>query len=26
VQGLGLSEEILEQFYRRNAQRWYPGL
>ena len=26
VQGLGLSEEILEKFYRENAVCWYPGL
>ena len=26
VQGLGLSEKILEQFYWRNAERWYPGI
>lgn len=26
VQGLGLDGELLENFYRKNAQRWYPGL
>lgn len=26
VQGLGLSEQVLEKFYRSNAQQWYPGL
>ena len=26
VQGLGLSAEVLEQFYAKNAQLWYPGL
>jgi predicted TIM-barrel fold metal-dependent hydrolase len=26
VQGLGLGEEILENFYWRNAQQWYPGV
>ena len=26
VQGLGLSGDVLENFYHRNAERWYPGL
>ena len=26
VHGLGLSASVLEQFYARNAQAWYPGL
>lgn len=26
VEGLGLSGEILEHFYHRNAERWYPGI
>jgi predicted TIM-barrel fold metal-dependent hydrolase len=26
VQGLGLSGDVLENFYHKNAERWYPGL
>ena len=26
VQGLGLPEAVLEQFYSGNAKRWYPGV
>jgi len=26
VTGIGLPEDILEQVYRANARRWYPGL
>ncbi|HIG55683.1 MAG TPA: hypothetical protein EYG11_05970 [Candidatus Latescibacteria bacterium] len=26
VQGLGLANDVLEDLYLRNAQRWYPGL
>ncbi len=26
VRGIGLSQEILAQFYQGNAARWYPGL
>ncbi|NKB71575.1 MAG: amidohydrolase family protein [Candidatus Latescibacteria bacterium] len=26
VEGLGLAEDLLEDLYWRNAQRWYPGL
>lgn len=26
VQGLGLKGELLEKFYYKNAERWYPGL
>ena len=26
VQGLGLSDDLLDNFYYKNAERWYPGL
>jgi predicted TIM-barrel fold metal-dependent hydrolase len=26
VQGLGLTGDLLENFYYKNAERWYPGL
>ena len=26
VQGLGLKGDLLENFYYKNAERWYPGL
>ena len=26
VQGLGLADKILEQFYCTNARKWYPGI
>jgi predicted TIM-barrel fold metal-dependent hydrolase len=26
VQGVGLPADVLEEFYRTDAQRWYPGL
>jgi predicted TIM-barrel fold metal-dependent hydrolase len=26
VAGIGLPDEVLEQFYHKNAARWYPGI